>query len=119
MAKLRLAMAVKRRERTSIPSILIQGLPMGPKYNVQTCCRKFSSLQKYLGTWKVGQNCEKSDPDGQIAACNGCEKEGKDIHSFNTHPKPPYGSEIQCTNMLQKIQQHLKVLGDVEGGPKL
>ena len=45
-----------------------------------------------------------------FAACNGREKEEKAIHSFNTHPKPPYGSEIQCGNMLQKIQRHPKVL---------
>ena len=36
-------------------------------------------------------------------------KERKDIHSFNTHPKPPYGSQIQCGNMLQNIQRHPKV----------
>ena len=46
--------------------------------------------------------------------CDGFEKEGKAIHSFNTHSKTSYGSQntmSQCTKMLQKIQRHLKVLG--------
>jgi hypothetical protein len=49
MAELRLVMVVKRRRRPSIPSIPIQSLHMGTKYNVQTCCTKFSGIQKYWG----------------------------------------------------------------------
>src|SRR5210317_1053779 len=50
-----LAMAVKRRERQSIPSIPTQSFHMGPKYNVQTCCRKFSGIQQFWGHVCVGE----------------------------------------------------------------
>ena len=30
--------------------------------------------------------------------------------SFNTHPKSPYISQIQCTNILQKNQWHPKIM---------
>ena len=96
------------------PRSPIQSLHMGPKYNVQTCCREFSVIQKYWGhvCLSKGRICQKkSDPDGPITACDGHEKEGKAIHSFIVHPKPPYGSQIQCANMLQRIQRHPKVLG--------
>ena len=46
-AKLELLVAVKWRERPSIPSIYAQRLPMGPKYNVATCVEELGSTKAY------------------------------------------------------------------------
>ena len=73
---------------------------------------RYSAPSKSTGNAFVfhgGRSWGKS-VDLVFAACNGREKEEKAIHSFNTHPKPPYGSQIQCGNMLQNIQRHPKVL---------
>ena len=52
----------------------------------------------------------KPGPGSQIGAVCPCEKEVKAIHSFNICPKAPHGSWLTCTNMLQKIQVHPRVL---------
>src|SRR5210317_2192292 len=71
MAHSQLAMAVKRRETPSIPSIPIQSLHMDPKYNVLTCCRKFSGIQRHWGhvrLQKLGKLCGQSKwPNSQLA----------------------------------------------------
>src|SRR6056300_1099770 len=46
-AKLELLVAVKWRERPSIPSIYAQRLLMGPKYNVATCVEELGSTKSY------------------------------------------------------------------------
>ena len=46
-AKSELLVAVKRRERPSIPSIHAQRLLMGPKYNVATCIEELNSITSY------------------------------------------------------------------------
>ena len=46
-AKSELLVAVKWRERPSIPSIYTQRLLMGPKYNVATCVDELGSTKSY------------------------------------------------------------------------
>ena len=46
-AKSELMVAVKWRERASIPSIHAPRLPMGPKYNVATCVEELGSTISY------------------------------------------------------------------------
>src|SRR6056300_16808 len=46
-AKLELLVAVKRRERPSIPSIYAQRLLMGPTYHVATCVEELGSTKSY------------------------------------------------------------------------
>ena len=73
---------------------------------------KYSAASKCIGNAFVFSRKEswQISITQVFAACNGRKKEEKAIHSFNTHPKPPYGSQIQCGNMLQNIQRHPKVL---------
>src|SRR5210317_2192289 len=87
--------------------------PYGSQIQCSNMLQKIQRHPKALGTRssaKVGKTLRPVKM-AQFTACNGREKEGKAIHSFNTHPKPPYGSQIQCSNMLQKIQRHPTVLG--------
>src|SRR5210317_565737 len=46
-AKSELLVAMKGRERPSIPSMYAQRLPMGPKYNVATCVEELGSTKSY------------------------------------------------------------------------
>ena len=57
-AKLELLVAVKWRERPSIPSIYAQRLPMGPKYNVATCVEELGSTKSYWRSKRLSKRAE-------------------------------------------------------------
>ena len=46
----------------------------------------------------------------QIGAVCLHEKEGMAIHSFNTCPKAPHGSQMQCCKMRRRIGKHQNIL---------
>ena len=100
-AKSELLVAVKWRERPSIPSIYVQRLLMGPKYNVATCkmrrrIGKHQIILEEQTSLKEGRSA-KPGPGSQIGAVGigaiGCCKgEVKVHHSFNICSKAPHGS---------------------------
>src|SRR5210317_848932 len=125
-----LLVAVKWRERPSIPSIYAQRLLMGPKYNVATCVEELGSTKSYWRSKRLSKRVEvpKTWPSSQIGAVGRCEVEGKAIHSFNVNVclKAPHGSQIQCCNMRRRIGKHQIILeeqtsfkegGSVKPGP--
>ena len=57
-ARLELLVAVKWRERPSIPSIYAQRLPMGPKYNVATCVEELGSTKSYWRSKRLSKRVE-------------------------------------------------------------
>ena len=57
-AKLELLVAVMGRERTSIPSIYAQRLPMGPKHNVATCIEELGSTISYWRSKRLSKRVE-------------------------------------------------------------
>src|SRR5210317_2189235 len=57
-AKSELLVAVKWRERPSIPSIYAQRLPMGPKHNVETCVAQLESTNSYWRSKRLSKRVE-------------------------------------------------------------
>ena len=57
-AKSELLVAVKWRERPSIPSIYAQRLLMGPKYNVATCVEELGSTKSYWRSKRLSRRVE-------------------------------------------------------------
>ena len=113
-AKSELLVAVKVRDRPSIPSIYAQGLLMGPKYNVATCVEELGSTKSYWRSIRLSKRadkqCQTTWPSSQIGAVGRCEVEGGSIHSFNICPKAPHGPQIQCCNVRRRIGKHQIIL---------
>ena len=64
--KSELLVAVKGRERTSIPSIYAQRLPMGPKYNVATCIEELGSTISYWRSKRLSKRVRHRFTPGLI-----------------------------------------------------
>src|SRR6056300_1357814 len=60
-------------------------------------------------SFKEGRSA-KPGPGSPIGAVCPREKKAKAIHSFNTCPKAPHGSQIQCCNMRRRIGEHHIIL---------
>src|SRR5210317_23264 len=61
-AKSELSVAVKWGEGASIPSIDVQRLPMGPKYNVATCVEELGSTKSYWRSKRLSKTVEVPNP---------------------------------------------------------
>ena len=87
---------------------------MGPKYNLQTCCRDFRGIQKYVGhdvclsKGRKSGNLTQQMAQSRLAMAVKRRRRGRPFLHYQS--KAPYGSQIhQCANMLHQIQRHPKV----------
>src|SRR5210317_2003445 len=89
--------------------------PKAPHGSQMQCCnmrRRIGKHQTILEeqTYFKEVKSAKPGPGSQIRHVCPCEKDMKAIHSFNTCPKAPHGSQMQCCNMRRRIGKHQTIL---------
>src|SRR5210317_1194691 len=89
--------------------------PKAPHGSQIQCCNMRRRIGKHKNileeqTYIEEVKSAKPGPGRQIRHVCPCEKDMKAIHSFNTCPKAPHGSQIQCCNMRRRIGKHQIIL---------